>query len=64
MNLRRVFSGPTPAAGAPWTRLLRRPSALALGERRPPLGRRLSDPGLQLPAHSRIVLRPGGLNLR
>jgi hypothetical protein len=64
--LRQVFSGrrppipgaiAVPRAGDPW-------SLMALGERRPPLGRRLRDPGRQVPAHSRIVLRAGSLAMR
>jgi hypothetical protein len=62
--LRPVFSGrrpPIPEAiavpdGGFW-------SLLALGARRPPLARRLTDPRRRLPPPSRIVLRPSPRNL-
>ena len=38
-------------------------SFLALGGRRPPLARRLTDPGHRVPRQSRIVLRGGTPNL-
>jgi hypothetical protein len=50
------------AKGPPGAALLRRPSPLPVGLRRPP---RLAEvPEQGLPARSQIVLRAAGLNLR